>query len=198
MASPNTPTLLSELEAVNILLDCVGEAPVNTLNNAGLVDAVKAQNLLHEVSRHTQLRGWSFNVEKEYVLSLNIDNELPLPNNTLGVKISTTKYPEINAVQRGLKLYDIKKQSFTFSTNLEATLTVFLAWDELPEVFKKYVTIRSARIFQDRILGASELHKFQNQDEYEALIDLKESEGENTDSNVFDNLDSIRIISRSI
>jgi hypothetical protein len=198
MASPNTPTLLSELEAVNILLDCVGEAPVNSLNNPGLVDAVKAQSLLHEVSRHTQLKGWSFNTEQEYVLSLNIDNELLLPNNTLGVKISKTKYPSVNAVQRGLKIYDITKQTFVFSQNLESTLTVFLSWDEIPEVFKKYVTIRAARIFQDRILGASELHKFQNQDEYEALIDLKESEGENTDTNVFDNLDTIRIIKREI
>jgi hypothetical protein len=198
MASANTPTLQTELEAVNILLDSIGEAPVNTLNNPGLLDAVKSQSLLHEVSRHTQLKGWSFNTEKDYTLSLDGDNQLPLPANTLGVSISKTLYPTLNAVQRGLKLYDISNQTFTFTQNYDCTLRVFLAWDELPEVFKKYVTIRSARIFQDRALGASELHKYQNQDEYEALIDLKESEGETTDTNVFDNLDTIRIINRSI
>ena len=52
----------TELEAVNIMLSSIGEAPVNSLSS-GLVDAELAQTTLHNVSREVQAAGWSFNTE---------------------------------------------------------------------------------------------------------------------------------------
>ena len=43
----------TELEAVNIMLSSIGEAPVNSLSS-GLVDAELAQTTLHNVSREVQ------------------------------------------------------------------------------------------------------------------------------------------------
>ena len=47
-----TPT--TELEAVNIMLSTIGEAPVNNLDS-GLVDAETAETILKNVSRDVQL-----------------------------------------------------------------------------------------------------------------------------------------------
>ena len=46
--------------------------------------------------------------------------------------------------------------------------------NEIPEQGKRYITIRSARIFHDRTLGANTLHKFSAEDEKHALTILKQ------------------------
>jgi hypothetical protein len=48
----NIPT--TELEAVNTILSTIGESPVSSLGDQMTVDAVLAQNILHEVSREVQ------------------------------------------------------------------------------------------------------------------------------------------------
>ncbi len=196
MASPNSPTLQTELEAVNILLDSIGESPVNTLNNPGIVDAVKAQNKLHEVSRHVQLKGWHYNTEKEYDLTINGSGHLVLPANVLKVVVDRRRYPTLDLVQRGLKMYDRCNQTFVFTQNIKVRIVLFLPWEDLPEVAKKYISIRSARIFQNQMVGSELLDKFEQRDEFEALVDLKEAEGDTSGANIFDNEDTLRTIDR--
>ena len=43
---------------------------------------------------------------------------------------------------------------------------------------QKDITIRSARVFHDRTLGASPLHKFSQEDEKQALSTLRNAEAE--------------------
>ena len=51
----------TELEAVNRVLQMMGEAPVNSLSGQfGL--AKQAQDTLTNVSRQVQAEGWSFNI----------------------------------------------------------------------------------------------------------------------------------------
>jgi hypothetical protein len=57
----------------------------------------------------------------------------------------------------------------------------------LPEQAKRYITIRSARVFHDRTLGATTLHKFSQEDEARALIVLKQAEASTGDYTIFDN-----------
>ena len=49
-------TATTELEAINTMLSVIGESPVNTVDGSGVVDAVLARQILHEVSRHVQSR----------------------------------------------------------------------------------------------------------------------------------------------
>ena len=60
-----------------------------------------------------------------------------------------------------------------------------LNFDELPEVARRYIAVRSARIFQDRMLSSESLHKFHQEDELAALAMLKEAEGDNRDHTIF-------------
>ena len=53
----------TELEAINIMLAAIGEAPINTLVGTLPVDARIAQSTLSEVNKSVQSEGWSFNTE---------------------------------------------------------------------------------------------------------------------------------------
>ena len=52
---------MTELEAVNILLTTIGEAPVNTLTGNQVTDVTVATQVLLEISREIQSQGWHFN-----------------------------------------------------------------------------------------------------------------------------------------
>ena len=56
------PVAMTELEAVNVLLTTIGEAPV-LINGKQTTDVAIAQQVLNEVNREVQSRGWHFNTE---------------------------------------------------------------------------------------------------------------------------------------
>ena len=58
----------TELEAVNTILECIGEQPTATLEVPGISEVALARQLLHNVSRAVQSEGFSFNSEEEYPL----------------------------------------------------------------------------------------------------------------------------------
>ena len=103
----------SFLEAVNRVLQMLGEAPVNSLQGQfGL--AKQAEDTLNDVSRTIQTEGWSFNTDLEKKLERNSVNEIELSSNVSRVVVDNLEYPDIDVVQRGDKLYDRRNNRYTF------------------------------------------------------------------------------------
>ena len=102
----------TELEAINVMLGAIGEAPINSLTGTLPVDVRNAQSILNEVSKEVQSEGWSFNYEYDVVLTRDAGNSVALPTNVLRVDVSVANHPDIDPVQRGLKLYDRKNHTF--------------------------------------------------------------------------------------
>tara|TARA_R100001443_G_scaffold48735_1_gene61143 strand:- start:575 stop:1192 length:618 start_codon:yes stop_codon:yes gene_type:complete len=191
-----TPT--TELDAVNQMLVSIGEAPVNVLGS-GLQEAEIAQTTLTNISRDVQSQGWYFNTEIRYTLARNSDNEIVLPNNC--VKVDRTQVYrdyDTDVVERNRKLYDRVTNSYTFDKDLVVNMVVLLDFNELPEVARRYITLKAARVFQDQTVGAQELHGYQINDEQFAYLALREAESESMDYNVFDNYDTYRVLDRTI
>tara|TARA_R100001463_G_scaffold4014_1_gene15591 strand:+ start:188 stop:805 length:618 start_codon:yes stop_codon:yes gene_type:complete len=191
-----TPT--TELDAVNQMLVSIGEAPVNVLGS-GLQEAEIAQTTLTNISRDVQSQGWYFNTEIRYTLPRNSDNEIVLPNNC--VKVDRTQVYrdyDTDVVERNRKLYDRVTNSYTFDKDLVVNMVVLLDFNELPEVARRYITLKAARVFQDQTVGAQELHGYQINDEQFAYLALREAESESMDYNVFDNYDTYRVLDRNI
>ena len=189
-------TPLTELEAVNIMLSAIGETPVNSLTS-GLVEAELAETILGQVSRSVQTQGWSFNRDIGVELSANNNGEVPLPNNVLSAD-SLNLYNSKNLIQRGQKFWDRKELTYIINESVKADLVYELTFTDLPPIARSYITVRAARIFQDRIVGADTLHGFQKIDEDQALIALKDAEAEMQDHNIFNNFDVFRVIDRGI
>ena len=186
----------TELEAVNIMLSSIGEAPVNSLSS-GLVDAELAQTTLHNVSREVQAAGWSFNTEYNRSYALDGAGELLLGNDVLKADMCATRTESFDLVQRGTKMYNRAEGTYILTDGpIKLDIVVFLDYALLPEAARRYITIRAARIFQDRTIGSQELHGFQLRDEQMALVELRDSDAENADHSIFDNYSVGSVIDR--
>ena len=188
----------TKLEAVNVMLTSIGEAPVNSLIS-GLEDAELAETILESVNKETQSKGWIFNTDLKLSLSPNTDNQIVLPDNYLRVDTrGTLRSSSKDIVERGRKLYDRIGNSFTFTDPVTVDVVILLDLTDIPEVARRYITIRSARIFQDRVLSSTNIHGFQLQDEQQAYIELQDYHAETADFNIFDNYDTFAPLDRNI
>ena len=189
--------LTTKLEAVNTMIGVVGESPVNTISGSSVpVSVVTALNVLDEVNREVQSEGWHYNTEYEYPLVRNASNKFTLPNNVLKIDTPVDKYTDIDIVQRGSTLYDRKNHTDVFNADLDVTITFELTFEELPQQFRSYITIRAARKFANRFLGSQEIESFTLRDEINAKATAVDSDSENADRTIFDNYDVKRVIDR--
>ena len=174
----------TELECINIMLAAIGEAPINTLTGTLPVDAVTAQKTLAEINKDVQNEGWSFNQEFNVKLTRDGSNEISLGTDMLKVDANVFDHPTIDVIQRGLKMYDRKNNTYVFDTDLTCNITYFRNFDEIPESARRYINIRAARVFVDRLVGDDGLRTYTAQDEARARANLMENDMDNADHNV--------------
>ena len=184
----------SKLDAVNTMLSSIGEAPVSSLSS-GLIEAEIAESILNTIDREVQSMGWHFNTELNKSFAQDTLGQILLPADILRAD-ATLKANAPNLVQRGLKMYDRVNHTFVIGTAAALDVVVQLLFDDLPEVAKRYIVLRATRIFQDRVVGSNTLHEFQQRDEAEALVQLKDFDKAADDHNIFDNYDTFSIIDR--
>lgn len=160
-------TRTSFLEAVNTVLRMLGEAPVNSLDGEfGL--AQQASDILIDTSRRLQMEGWTFNTDYYKLLLRNQSNEIPVPSTALRVVVSEYDHADMDVVQRGDKLYNRRANTYTFTKDVRADITVALDWEELPEHARRYITTRAGRLLQQQIVGSKDLDAINAGEEAEA------------------------------
>jgi len=182
-------TRTTELEAVNTMLSTIGEAPLSSLSGVLPVDGTIAKNVLDEICREVQSQGWHYNTHYKATLSRDNTNKIPVANNVLRVELDPYKYSKASydIVQRNNYLYNLAKNTDIFDRDFEdVTIVYLLNFPDVTEQCKRYITIRSARVFHDRTLGATTLHKFSKEDELRALAVAKQSEASTGDYTIFD------------
>jgi len=186
----------TKLEAVNEILACVGETPVSSLST-GYVEADMALNTLNNVNREVQAKGWNFNTEVAYTLPISTIGEALLPTNALKADGSSQTSTD-DWVMRGSKMYNRATKTFISTLDsLNVDMVILIAFEDLPEAARRYITLRAARMVQDRTLGLPYPHSFSIQDEQLALIELKDSDADVNDFNIFNSFDTYQIINRT-
>lgn len=169
MSSSTIP--LTKLDAVNVCLSAMGEPKVNSLEGAA-VDAQMAASLIDETSMSVQAMGWHWNKEV-HTLSPDVDGYLNLPANTARVDTIDTSFTT-DVVQRGQRLYNVGDNTFIFTSPVKVEIYVVLPFEQLPLPAKQFIALRSARQFQQRLLGTDTLDKFLAQQEQNAWIALQQ------------------------
>lgn len=191
-----TPTTI--LSAVNSMLSTIGEAPVNSLSS-GLVDAETAETVLNEVSRDVQSLGWNFNSESNFTVAADNDGNVVLPTEVVRADpVSKYRSSKNEYVQRGNKMYDKVNHTFNIGKALKLNVVVLLAFDQLPEVARRFITVKASRLFQERVVGSDTLSGMNRADEEQAFLALKEMEGDNGDYNIFDDYGTASVLDRTI
>jgi hypothetical protein len=179
-----TTVPVNELEAVNMLLAAVGEAAVSSLETATTVDVTQAKNLLSNINREVQQKGWHFNTEWDVVLSLDSDSRIPLGTTVLSI-YSPTKMTTIRGREGSPFLYDLDNNTFTWTASINDAVTItLLDFEDIPQTARQYITTKAARIFQEEIIGQVSAEAVNRQEETEAYADLLDDEGERSGYNV--------------
>lgn len=171
---------MDRLDAVNICLSSMGEPTVNSLNGVA-IDAQMASNIITETSRSVQSIGWHWNRQKTTLTPATKTKFIELPSSYLRVDAVDKT---IDVVRRGNRLFDVANTTFKFTEPVEVEVILKLEFNDLPYAAKQYVTMRSARLLQQRLLGNDMLYKFNLQDEQQAWATLLQDEIDISDLNM--------------
>ncbi|WP_299316646.1 hypothetical protein [uncultured Halomonas sp.] len=188
----------TELEAINIMLSTIGESPVNSLAElSSVVDAVVAKSVLKEVSTAVQEEGWHFNIEKNFTLTPDfVNKEIQVPGNCIQCD-ATGQDSHRDVCVRGNRLYDRDNHTFIFDRPVQVDMVLVMDFEELPQAARHYITIRAARVYQQRVVGSETLGSFTEKDEARARAGLRKFEADTADYNILKgNWSVMRILDR--
>ena len=185
----------TELDAVNSILMSVGESPVNTLSVQSPEVAI-AQKTLQQVCREILAEGWKFNTETQYPITLDTNKHCIIPNNVLQMDLNRFRHPDafdtIRKKDSGVsKLYDLHDHTFEFTNTSDGKIYVDVIWmidfDDIPQVFQDYITVRASRIASNRMVNNPQAAELIAQDEAQARAVALEYDTVQGDYNIFNN-----------
>ena len=153
MATPTTYNTETELSSVNSILGSIGQSPVTRLYNEQNGELVFINpeisfvyQILQECNIDVQNEGWVFNTEDKYPLTPDENNEIKIPDNMLRMDVSEGQvYRTTDVVKRQGKLYDKLAHSYEFLDPLEFDIVWKFDYEDLPSVFKRYITHMASR-----------------------------------------------------
>lgn len=182
----------NKLDAVNEILSAIGSSPVSTIDDDNNIDVINAKRILDGVSKEIQTRGWFFNTLEKIHLDPE-DNRgvlnVPCPQSYLRFESFGYKL-----IRRNGYFFDVFGQTNEFKDGLDIDILVKeLEFEELPESFRKYITVRASRIFQMRYLGDDGLDLHLQTEETSAYADIVDYDLTTGNYNVFEDGDFIQI-----
>jgi len=150
----NTET---ELSSVNSILGAIGQAPVTTLEFENPEIAL-VHNLLMEADLDVQNEGWVFNREEHYPLLPDTDGYIQVPPNVLRMDVSEGQvWRDTDVVMRNGRLYDKLNHTDIFTRKMEFDIVWRFPYEDLPSVFKRYITYRASVRAATQLMANSEL-----------------------------------------
>ena len=178
MAS-TTIDLDTELSAVNSILGAIGQAPVTSLvyDNP---EIAFIYNLLRDANVDTQAEGWHFNTELHVKYTPDsVTGKIAIANDVLQLDVSKGwARREYNVVKRGGYLYDKIDHTDDFSTieSIDLDVVKMYNYEDLPTVFKRYITYRASRQAATQLVANPNLVKLITQQESLARAAIMEYE----------------------
>lgn len=146
----NRPT--TELEAVNMMLNYIGDPPVNSLDDIEETEAAVAYRLLNQTSREVQSHGHPWNT---FFMELVPDESgtMTVPADALKAVCSDLRY-----MAMGGKVYDRQENTFTLTKlKLKFEIVRYLDWESLPEAARNFILLSASRLFMENAVGSSDM-----------------------------------------
>lgn len=175
--------LTSILDVVNLGIIAMGETPVNTIDPPPTADVDKMLLWINQQDKAVQGRGWGWNTEEDFPLTLDTDSKVPVPDQVLRI---TSAYREGCSfrfrVQDGF-LYDRDKRTFTFQTAPVVDMIERLSWDSLPDAARMYIGLMALTRFLAAETERTIALNVNAQDLRSALVELEHYEDETNPRN---------------
>lgn len=164
--TPSGSDLLTELDAINLMLSVIGETPVASVDLT-LPDVAVAKKIFDAANRDVQTIGLNSNSD-DRVHFATTNGELIIPIYPYPVLRIDASAPNRNVVRRGLKLWDKDNMTYQFPAVLCVDIVWFLPFADLPVATRVYITMKASKQFQSRVIGSEILGPYTKDDEYVA------------------------------
>lgn len=138
---------MTKLEAVNEILQAIGEPPATALDTGGTSDVADAERILDQEDRRVQGSGWAANTvpDKEYTPS---SGAVSLAASVLKVRPVGVSRSLRLAIRNGA-LYDLENDAAnTFSGTVHLEVVSLITFIQLPDALAHYIVKVAAQKFQ--------------------------------------------------
>ena len=175
----------TELSAVNSILGAIGQAPLTTLNFDN-PEISFIFNLLRDANVDTQAEGWHFNTEKHVRFAIDANGKIAIGNDILSMDLHDNQARRTsNLVRRNGFLYDKQDHTDVFTADLDLDIVRLYNFEDLPIVFRRYITYRAARQAATQLVANPNLVKLLQGQESLARASLMEYECNQGDHSMF-------------
>ena len=177
----------TELSAVNSILGAIGQAPITQLKDPTTGSITNANpeiqfiyNLLRDATVDVQSEGWHFNRERHVTFSKDANDKIVISDDIVKIDLPNNwSRRHYNFVRRGGFLYDKIKHTDTFpdmSSTIELDVIRLYPFDDLPPVFKRFITYRASRAAATQLVANPQLVQLLGAQEAVARASLIEYE----------------------
>ena len=178
----------TELSAVNAILGAIGQSPISQLKDpsTGVIANSNPEiqfiyNLLRDANVDTQSEGWHFNRERHVTFSKDTTtNKIAISNDIVKIDLPDNwSRRHYNFVRRGGFLYDKISHTDTFTdmgTSIELDVIRLYNYEDLPPVFKRYITYRASRMAATQLVANPQLVRLLGSQEALSRASLMEYE----------------------
>ena len=179
----------TELSAVNAILGAIGQSPVTSINKTN-PEIGFIYNLLRDANVDLQAEGWHFNTERHVKYTpedVGGVQKIAIGSDILKMDV-TDGWSKRNydVVKRNGYLYD--KYDHTddwdeLTDGIDLDIVKLISYDDLPEVFKRYVIYKAAVRAATQLVGNPQLAQLLAQQEAlsrAAIIEYECNQGNHT------------------
>ena len=175
----------TELSAVNNILGAIGQSPITTLNFDN-PEISFIFNLLRDANVDTQAEVWHFNTEKHVRFAIDANGKIAIGNDILSMDLHDNQARRTsNLVRRNGFLYDKQDHTDVFTADLDLDIVRLYNFEDLPIVFRRYITYRASRQAATQLVANPNLVKLLQGQESLARASLMEYECNQGDHSMF-------------
>ena len=159
----------TELSAVNSILGAIGQAPITQLKDPSTGAIANANPeiqfiyyLLRDANVDTQAEGWHFNRERHVTFNKDSNtNKIAISDDIVKIDLPDNwSRRHYNFVRRGGFLYDKITHTDVFTDmagSIELDVIRLYNYEDLPPVFKRYITYRASRMAATQLVANPQL-----------------------------------------
>lgn len=181
--------MITELEAMNMILSIAGDAPVTSVTST-YEQAVIARRILGEISRELQSNGLWFNETLELEIQPAVDGTVNLPSTTINAEAVGDGG---DLIQRGLRFFNKAENTYIINDSVIANVIEHIEWDYTPQTFRQLAIALSKSRYNTEFFGSNDVERIAQQDIQKFQIELQRADLKNRDVNMLDNVRSANI-----
>lgn len=176
-----------KLGMVNQCLLSIGQRPLSDgtiLSELPLgSDGQIAADIVSNVAREVQAKGWYFNTDINFEFLPDSTNFITIPPNLIRIDVGNSANRG-QYILKGNRFYNRITRDYIFTSKVVANAIWLVDYEALPFLAYQYIALRSARLFQQKVLGNTDLTKTTKDEEEEAFINLTREDLQYNDYNL--------------